>query len=817
MRPSADSAAMEVLDALGEGVTIHAPDGLAVEANRAAEKILRLDQEELTSRNYRSSAWEITDLEGRPLSPDELPAARAIEEGQVVRDAQIVVARPDADPVVLSVNAVPLGEGTPPEWAAVVTFRDVTERSRLERDLRRREQRYERLMTEISDVVTLLDGEGTILYESPSVRRAFGWDPDELVGRRVLELVHPADEGEVSRAFYAAVEGRPGPGRTVQYRFRHADGSWRLVESSAVVPGGEAPGPVIVTRDITDRVRAQQKFQAIFSTVPSAVALTSLETGEFVEVNEAFEELLGYRREETLGRTVEEVGVWVRPEERQRIRDRIREEGSAHNQEATLRDADGQRHQVLFSASLLELGGETFAVGIAQDITERKEFEEALERQALHDPLTGLPNRSLLADRLEQGVARAKREGEALGLLMLDIDDFKRINDRLGHTAGDRVLVEFARRLEGTLREEDTLARWGGDEFFVVLPRLDEPGEIVEVPERLREAVRPPFEAGEETVHLGITVGAVVYSAADRPQAVGTDDPEELIRYGSLALHGARERGRGSFELFDPGAEVEGASLIRQERELREALERGEIVPHFQPIVRLSDGSLVGIEALARWNHPDRGLLPPAEFIPLAEEMGMIGELGEAVVRQGCRQAARWSYDGAAGRPIWISFNLSGQQFGDAALAGKLDRWVREGGLAPERVTLEVTETSLMQMPRTLTDLREAGFRVFVDDFGTGYSTFAYLRNLQVDGLKIDMSFVQSLLESASDEALVETMLTLGARLELDVVAEGIETEHQRRKLREIGCERGQGFLFARPVSAEEMAERLNGGAGREG
>lgn len=683
---------------------------------------------------------------------------------------------------------------------------------RLNRRLQQSEQRYEQMLTEITDVVTILDRDGTIRYESPSIEHVFGYGPDELVGTSAVELTHPDDRDEVAASFSAAVEGDPGGEQVIRYRFRHADGSWRHVESVGVVARDETLGFLVVTRDITDRIQAQEKFRAIFETTPLAVVVTALEEeseGEIVEVNPAFEELLGYPREDAVGTTVGELNIWVRPERRQVGLTRLRETGTVRNFEAEFKDADGNRLDVLVSSSILELGGRRFIVGMAQDISERKAFEQELERQALHDPLTGLPNRTLLSDRIEQGVARARREDEPLGLLMLDINQFKRINDRLGHSAGDRVIVEFADRLDNTVREEDTVARWGGDEFFVVLPGLEEADRITDIPERLRAALRAPFEVGAESVHLGITVGAVVYSEAERRQAVQTDDPEELVRFASLALHWARESPEG-FRMFEPDVEEEGSALIRRERELHEALEEGRIVPYYQPVVDLSDGTLIGIEALARWRHPERGIMPPSEFIPLAEEIGLIGRVGEAVIRRGCRDAGEWHRSSSAGGTPPIAFNLSGQQFGDPKLVRKLERWIADGGLRPEAVTLEVTETSLMQVPSRLDDLRKAGFQIYVDDFGTGYSTFTYLRELEVDGLKVDMSFVQNITESTSDVALVETMLTLGRRLSLEVVAEGIETEAQRRKLQSLGFDKGQGFLFGRPVPAEAIASRWN-------
>ncbi len=805
-----------ILETSADGVLLADTDGNFTFANPAAEEMLGLGTSEIADRSYRDPAWGICGPDGGPFPDEQLPVARVLRTGEAVKGVEHGVERPDGTLLVLSVNAAPLFGPDGEVRGVVASLRNVTERRKLERSLRRREQRYATVLTEISDVVTILDQEGTIRYESPSIEQVFGYDPEELVGRPVFELIHPDDVDRTVEAFTAVLEGRAEAERTVQYRHRHVDGSWRQVESTGVLPEDEALGPVVVTRDITERVEAQQKYRAMFTTNPSAVSLSTLEGGVFVDVNPAFEELLGYARAEVVGSTVEELGLWSRPEARDRVVADVRETGAVHNREVELRTAGGERLHALFSASILEIGDRRYLVGASQDITERKRFEEELEHRSLHDPLTGLANRTLLAERVEQGLAMARRRGSPLGLFMLDVDHFKRVNDRLGHAAGDRVLTELAHRLQAVLRESDTVARWGGDEFFVVLPELEQPDGIARIRERIREAVRSPIEVEGEAVTVDVTIGAVLHGDSGWRGAVQTEDPDELIRFGSLALHRAKENAPAGFRLFDAdaGGVEEGAVQIRRERALRDALEDDRIVPHYQPIVRLEDGTLVGVEALARWRHPERGMVPPAEFIPLAEELGLIGALDETVLREGSREVAGWIDAEAGGPPVRVAFNLSGQQFAAPRLVERLHRRIEEAGLRPGQVNLEVTETSLMRVPATIEELRARGFSVFVDDFGTGYSTFAYLRDLELDGLKIDMSFVQGIVENPSDAALVETMLTLGRKLGLTVIAEGIETVEQHRKLRDLGCELGQGYLFARPMPAAEMASRWRAAGG---
>lgn len=683
-RQQALRTSRERLEALSEGVTIHDADGQMVYANRAAEEILGLERSELTSRAYDDPEWEITSPDGEPIAPEELPAARAVRDGQEVRNSPMVVARPDEESVILSVNAVPVRDRDGSVREAIVSFRDVTEQKRAER-------RYRRLF----------------------------------------------DQG------VAAV-----------FRSEH-----------------EPPARIL-------------------------------------ECNQAFADMFGFESpEDAVGTDAGD--LYPSSEDRVRAMEEIRDGGRRYDDAFELRRRDGTPVWVMGETRLVhdpELGA--INEGLMFDVSDRVRARRQLRHQALHDPLTGLANRTLLSDRVEQGLARAHRHGEPLGLLMLDVNHFKRINDRLGHAAGDRVLEGLARRILGVVRDEDTVARWGGDEFVVVLPEMEELRSIQSVHERIRDAVRRPIEAGGESLHIDVSVGGVVRADQDGARAVQTDEADELIRFGDLALHRAKEQPAGSFFLFDPDEEVQGAAQIRLEQALREAVSGGQIVPHYQPIVRLEDGEPVGFEALARWRDPERGLVPPAEFIPLAEELELIGALGESVLRQGVSWAAGWisRTEGPAPR---ISFNMSGQQFEDPGVAEAVRDLLSEADVAPERVVLEVTETSLMQAPARIRQLQDLGLSIHVDDFGTGYSTFAYLRDLVLSGLKVDRAFVRDIVSSESDAALVETVLTLGKRMDLTVVAEGIETEEQRERLLELGCEYGQGYLFAEPMPAGECGDWL--------
>jgi diguanylate cyclase (GGDEF)-like protein len=446
---------------------------------------------------------------------------------------------------------------------------------------------------------------------------------------------------------------------------------------------------------------------------------------------------------------------------------------------------------------------------MAKDITDRKRAERALAHQALHDHLTGLPNRSLLLDRLSQAVARLGRADTRLGVLFFDLDHFKVINDSLGHDAGDRVLQAVAARVAGVLRPTDTLARLGGDEFVVVCEALEGPDDASAVADRIARALAPPIDEGVDELIVGASIGVVV---------TGDDhaDPAGLIRDADAAMYRAKEQGRGRAELFDEGMRLRVVGRLRQERALRRALQRDELRLHYQPVVSLPDLGVTGVEALVRWEHPERGLLAPAEFVPLAEETGLILELGDWVLAEACRQAAAWTGVLGEDRTLEVAVNLSTKQLSQADLAKRVAALLERYGLPPAQVALclEITESLMLEDPMVtgglLGDLARVGVRLAIDDFGTGYSSLAYLRRFPVHTLKVDRSFVSGLGLDADSRAVVAAIIELAHALGLEVVAEGVEEQVQLQALVELGCDRAQGFLFAHPAPPEALAELLS-------
>ena len=440
----------------------------------------------------------------------------------------------------------------------------------------------------------------------------------------------------------------------------------------------------------------------------------------------------------------------------------------------------------------------------------RKELQESREHfrnAALHDGLTGLPNRALLLDRLKLVVAQARRRPDHLfAVLFLDLDRFKMINDSLGHVAGDELLVETSRRLKNSLRTADTVARLGGDEFAILLDRIDSNSAVLHVTERLqKDLIQPYYIRGQEvftTASIGITFSTTGYESA-----------ETILRDADTAMYRAKQNGKARYELFDKNMHADALAMLRLENDLRRALDRDELVVYYQPIVSLKEQSISGFEALVRWQHPERGLIFPQDFIPIAEDTGLIIDIGQRVLREACRQMREWQCEGLVKPSMTMSVNLSNKQFTNLKLEKQIAEILEETDLDPKCLNLEVTETVVTENAEgacvMLRQLRALGIQLSIDDFGTGYSSLSYLHRFPVNTLKIDRSFISNMAAGNENSAIVRTIIALADNLGMAVVAEGIETEAQREELSASGCEYAQGFLFARPVTASSIDKLL--------
>jgi diguanylate cyclase (GGDEF)-like protein/PAS domain S-box-containing protein len=523
------------------------------------------------------------------------------------------------------------------------------------------------------------------------------------------------------------------------------------------------------------------------------------------------EHVLGYAPEELLGTRFDRL---VAPDDAGHLL-RLLADGAAYARrdgeviECTLRHRDGDLRQFeILHTNLLDDEHVRGIVLNARDISERKAFEEQLAHQAFHDPVTNLPNRALFVERVRHAISRARREGSELGVIFLDIDDFKTINDSLGHGAGDAALIDVAKRLSRSIRSSDTAARFGGDEFVVLLEDLDGTPTAVEVAERVLEDLRAPLMVAGKELVLRASIGISIL------QGDSTASADELIRDADAAMYIAKRDGKGGYRMFEPEMHAGVLARLELRADLQRALESGQFDLYYQPIVRLADGVVAGMEALLRWHHPERGLVAPLDFIPFAEETGLIVPIGRWVLREACRQAVAigqlWNED----PPLYMCVNLSVKQLQHSDVIAEVRDALADSGLPAGLLTLEITESMLIDDPEiavvTLNELRELGVRIAMDDFGTGYSSLSYLSRFPVDVIKMDRSFLRP---EATPEAvdLSSAVVALGSSLALEVVAEGIELDEQLRRLRELGCELGQGFHFAHPMESARMFDYLAG------
>jgi diguanylate cyclase (GGDEF)-like protein/PAS domain S-box-containing protein len=559
---------------------------------------------------------------------------------------------------------------------------------------------------------------------------------------------------------------------------------------------------------LVDLQRSEERFKSLVKNASDGVVVLG-EGGLVRYESPAVERILGRRAEDGVGRHATAI---VHPEDRSIVNRVLADVAASSGSEMTIefraQHADGSwRTLEAIAKNLLDDPAVGGVVVNYRDITEQNALEDQLRHQAFHDVLTGLANRSLFRDRLGHALARASRGGRPTAVLYLDLDDFKAVNDRLGHAEGDRLLVAVGERLSSSTRAGDTVARLGGDEFAIIVEET-EAAEAATSATRILQALARPFVLGDREVAARASIGIAIQSADG-------GDADELLRRADIAMYAAKARGGDSHVIYE--AELYGATVARMQlkADLRGALERGELHVAYQPIVELDTGEITGSEALMRWNHPERGAVPPMEFIPLAEESGLILEIGRWILETACRQTKSWQDETATA--LTVSVNMSGRQMADQDFVADVGRILSDSGLDPRSLTLEITESVLVKdVDATVTAfraLKSLGIRLAIDDFGTGYSSLSYLRQFPIDILKVDRSFVAGLDGSKDSLALVRSILNLSSTLRLDTVAEGIETTVQRQALRGLGAQRGQGYLFARPMGPDNLRDLLTHGA----
>lgn len=660
------------------------------------------------------------------------------------------------------------------------------------------------LLDSIAEAVVVLDSQGTITDCNQQAQALVSASHDEMVGKTMLHYLPEAEHQRVLGIWRQMLAGEGFLEKPV-FAMPHLDGHVEMVEANTAMEHLRDDYIVISLRDVSDRIRVegevtrmQERFRAAFHSAPTGMALALAATGELVEVNAGLAAMLRCTPESLVGRSLQDI---THPDDLAQVEHSIGSltpDSRSRNVQRRYVRSDGT---VLWGATSISVmtdpSGEPMVIAHILDVTQQMVAAEQLSWSATHDVVTGLSNRSHFLERLDQ--ALRVHEGRDVAVLFLDLDRFKVVNDSLGHATGDDLLRTMAVRITESVRDEDLVARFGGDEFTVLL--TDAPLEIARaVADRVRAALSAPVLLGDAEVDVTASIGLAFAGGAE----VNADD---MVRDADAAMYRAKDQGRDRIEVFSPETHALALRALHTGNELRHGLERGEIIPYFQPIVDLRTGRLSGYEVMARWLHPERGLLLPGEFLAVAEDRGMISDLGSSILRSALSQYARWMQQPGAIGPLTLSVNVSARQLNDRHLVDTVAEALAEAGVDADCLWLEITESALMTDVRSATtalrDLRNLGLHLAVDDFGTGYSSLTYLKRFPVEAIKVDRSFVAGLGLDAEDSTIVEAVVRLGSSLGLVTVAEGVETPLQLARLREIDCQLAQGYLFSRPRPAD--------------
>lgn len=784
-----------IFEKAGDGALL-IDGGQFIDCNETVLAMLRATTREQVIQHCPADLSPARQPDGRlSVEKSEEIAARAFREGG--QQFEWVNRRFDGSDFWVEVQLTPVPwHGQP---ILYVTWRDITERKQAEIALRESEERF-RILHEASFGGIAIHENGIILECNQGLAEITGFSMAELAGMNSLLLIAPEWRELVMQHILN------GYSKIYEVEGLHKDGTiYPLEIHGKNIPYQGRPVRVTEFRDITDRQRAEERQRlaaAVFEAARESIIVTDVDEC-IIAVNPAFTDLSGYSEAEVLGKSPRLLKSDRQSEAYYAAMWQIIATEGTWQGELWNRRKDGGLYLALATISEVHdaAGRVAYYVGIATDITHQKEAEQRIEHLAYYDALTDLPNRILLAQRAKLALALAARRGEELAILFLDLDRFKEVNDSLGHAEGDALLMQVAARLKGLTREADMVCRLGGDEFVLLLPDADQMGAL-RVANRLLTAFREPFTVAGHNLHTTISVGIALY-----PRDGTTFD--DLLKNADTALYRAKQEGRNTQVFYAREMNVASIERLVLESELRKAIENGDLVAYFQPKVDLTDGRLVGAEALVRWRHPEQGLIPPGRFIPVAEASGLIVALGNWMLKAVCRQLAVWREAGLP--PLSVAVNLEARHFRDPECPQHICDLLAAHGLGSDALELELTESSLLdastQTTDTLLALQQLGIGLAIDDFGTGYSSLSYLKRLPITALKIDQTFVRDLVVDSDDRILAATIVNLGHSLGLKVVAEGVETEEQRQILIDQGCDFAQGYLFGRPMPADQFAE----------
>lgn len=808
-----------LFETMGQGIVYQDRQGHITDANPAAERILGLSLDQMQGRTSIDPRWRAIHEDGSDFPGDTHPSMVALRTGRPVESMTMGVFHPQKNEHRwILISATPQWrEGESEPYQVYSTFTDITERKQIERALRESEERLRLALAAANQGFYDLDLRTGETVVNPEYARMLGYEPEEFNETNATwrERLHPDDQGPVYKTYEDYVSGRI-PEYRVEFRQRTKSGEWKWILSMGKIEERDENGRPLrmlgTHTDITARKEAEedQRIAAVTFQSQEAIMITDADAN-IIRVNQAFEEITGYRAEEVIGRnprimqsgrhdaafyeamwaSLRETGQWSGE-----LWDR-RKNGEIYPKFITItavRDNEGRLSNY---------------VAAFTDISQRKQTEEEIHQLAFFDPLTQLPNRRLFLDRLHQAMAGSQRGRHHGALLVLDLDHFKTINDTLGHAVGDLLLVEVAHRLRAAVREGDTVARLGGDEFVVVLDGLDNlpkeaASQVEQVAEKIRVALAQPYRLREHEHHGTSSIGIALFLGHVETEA-------DLLKHADVALYQAKAAGRNAIRFYDPQMQAALDKRAALEADLRHALGKEEFLLHFQAQVD-SQGHPLGAEVLLRWKHPERGFVYPDQFIPVAEESGLIVPIGLWVLETACAQLVAWEADPLT-RDLALAVNVSARQFNQAGFVAQVQRVLQATGVNPARLKLELTESAVLDHLEDaigkMRALQKQGVAFSLDDFGTGHSSLSYLKRLTLAEIKIDRSFVRDLATDPNDAAIVNTIIVMSQTLGLNVIAEGVETEAQCDFLDRHGCHVFQGYLFGKPVIIDQFEAGL--------